>query len=153
MQRKKRRVLIDTNIFSKAYGSKNKKDRKSSQEVIQTVKNKDELIYPTHVSRELLRTPDKRKRKRFRALDKRMKRQGRYVSVTDEVPHDGYDFDPKDDDRLIVHDAYKTDTDLIISDDRKFRNRVKNKTKLKILSSSKYIAFFRRKKNYKGGKR
>lgn len=153
MRRKKRRVLIDTNVYSNAYGSKNKRVRDSSQKAIMIVKTKDILIFPSHVSKELLNAPDKKKRKKFRELVKRMKRQGVYVKVSEKPPADNYGFDEKDKDGLIVHDAHVTGSDTLVTDDRTFRNKAKEKTKLSVLSSSSYLARFVRKKNYKRGKR
>lgn len=150
MQRKKKRILIDTNIFSNAYGHTNPRSKSGSQEAIHNAKNKDVLIYPTPISRELLNTHDKKLRKKFFRVDRGMRKKGRYVKVADDLPDGNYGFDQKDDDRYVYHAAIKTDTDMIVTDDKDFRKRInEKKSKIRSLSSSAYNALFKRKKNYK----
>ena len=132
--RRKENVILDSNIIN-GFCSDTENNRKTAGIIAHT---KDDYLYTEHVHKELIASRKKEILAYARRYYHRMIRTGEPTSQELSVMPKNLKADV-----LILHDAIKTDADIIVTDDRKFKSKANGYNGIVVINSEEYV---RRKK-------
>ena len=109
------RVIIDTNVIFSGIGLGSKVERKA----INRAKKKDRHIYTPQVDSELSNYHGKPRIKRRLELFRRKNRE-KIENVRPPKPEELIQYPAKGKDKIILHEAKETNTNIIVTEDKKF---------------------------------